>query len=679
MRIVFTHNLRVLHREEEADFDAPETVAALTAALTRLGHEVEPLEVSGPAARLVARLEAAAPDLVFNTASGRFGRGREAFYPDLFEQLGVPFTGSDAQATAISRDKRLAKLLMAQAGLPTPRFAYVTTLEGFTPPDLRPPLIVKPNFEGSSKGITSGSVVRDAAALRARIAELLPLYPAGLIIEELIEGRDLVVPFIARVRPGADADGVAGIGEVCYADAWLSTHPQAIYEYDLKHREPDQVSLRFPAALPGPLVAEIGRLARRAVSVLELRDFARLDLRLTPEGRPYIVSVTALPSLHEGGSLHRGALAAGLADYTALVDHIVRSAAARFGLQVKGGASRRAALRVGFTFNVKRKAAKSAGDDDSQAEYDSPATIEAIKTAIASFGHTVVELEATAELPAVIGSAGLDVVFNMAEGLHGRNRESAVPAILELLSIPYTGSDSATMALTLDKALAKRVVAQHGVATPAFLVMHTGNEKLPPGFTFPAICKPVAEGSSKGVQGSSVARDEAELRAFARELIARYRQPALVEVFLPGREFTVGLLGEKRPRVLPPMEIVFTRPTEHPVYSFEHKLAFTDDVRYDCPANVDARLLRDIEDVARGAFIALGCRDVARIDVRCDARGKVNFIECNPLPGLTPDWSDLCMIAKAAGLSYAELIGEILAPAIRRHHERRRAGTGRRT
>lgn len=676
MRIVFTHNLRVLHREEEADFDAPETVAALTAALTRLGHEVEPLEVSGPAARLVARLEAAAPDLVFNTASGRFGRGREAFYPDLFEQLELPFTGSDAQATAISRDKRLSKLLLAQAGLPTPRFAYVTTLEGFTPPDLRPPLLVKPNFEGSSKGITTASVVHDTAALRARIAELLPLYPAGLIIEEFIAGRDLVVPWLARVGAGAD---VAGVGEVCYAAPWLDTHSHPLYEYDLKHREPQNVSLRFPADLPPAVLAEVGRLARRAVAVLELRDFARLDLRLTPEGRPCIVSVTALPSLHEGGSMHQGALAAGLPDYAALVDHIVRSAAARFGLSVKAGATRRAALRVGFTFNVKRKAAKSAGDDDSQAEYDSPATIDAIKTAIASFGHTVVELEATAELPAVIGSAGLDVVFNMAEGLHGRNRESAVPAILELLSIPYTGSDSATMALTLDKALAKRVVAQHGVATPAFFVMHTGNEKLPPGFTFPAICKPVAEGSSKGVQGSSVARDEAELRAFARELVTRYRQPALVEVFLPGREFTVGLLGEKRPRVLPPMEIVFTRPTEHPVYSFEHKLAFTDDVRYDCPANVDARLLRDIEDVARGAFIALGCRDVARIDVRCDARGKVNFIECNPLPGLTPDWSDLCMIAKAAGLSYPELIGEILAPAIRRHHERRRAASPRRT
>ena len=676
MRIAFTHNLRVHHREDEADFDAPETVAAITTALTHLGHEVEPLEVSGPAARLVARLEATQPELVFNTASGRFGRGREAFYPDLFEQLDLPFTGSDAQSTALSRDKRLSKLLLTHAGIPTPRWAYVTTLTGFTPPDLRYPLIVKPNFEGSSKGITAESVVHDAAELRSRVAVLIKQYPAGLLLEEFIEGRDLVVPWLHRI--GHD-DGLLGIGEHHYAPAYREGTRHPLYEYALKHQDMQLVDVRFPAELAPSVRRELLSLAHGAVAALELRDFARMDVRLTPEGRLYVISVTALPSLHLTGSMHQGALSAGLSSYDALIEQILRSAAERHGLSLKPGASKKSNLRIGFTYNVKRKVAKSAGDDDSQAEYDSPTTIAAIKEAIASFGHKVVDMEATAELPAVIGASALDLVFNMAEGLSGRNRESAVPAMLELLAIPYTGSDSATMALTLDKALAKRVVAQQGVPTPEFLVMRTGNEKLPPGLTFPAICKPVAEGSSKGVAGSCVARDEAELRAFARELIGKYKQGALVETFLPGREFTVGLLGERRPRVLPPMEIVFTRPTEHPVYSFEHKLAFTDDVRYECPAKVDARLLRDIEDVARGAFIALGCRDVARIDLRCDSRGRVNFIECNPIPGLTPDWSDLCMIAKAADLSYRELIGEILAPAIRRYHElRRRPGGSRR-
>lgn len=676
MRIAFTHNLRVHHREDEADFDAPETVAAVTAALSRLGHEVEPMEVSGPAARLVARLEASPPDLIFNTASGRRGRGREAFFPDLFEQLDLPFTGSDGQSTALTRDKRLCKLLLAHAGLPTPRWAYVTTLAGFTPPDLRYPLIVKPNWEGSSKGITAESVVFDAAALRARVEALLLQYPAGLIVEEFIEGRDLVVPWLQRA--GQDR-GLLGVGEYVYSEGYRATHAHPLYEYALKHTEPEHCAVRFPADLGANAHRDLLALAHRAFTTLELRDFGRMDVRLTPEGRFAVISVSALPSLHAGGSMHLGALSAGLASHDAVIETILRSAAERAGLNLKAPSAKKSALRIGFTFNVKRKIAKAEGDDDSQAEYDSPTTIAAIKQAIESFGHTVVDLEATPELPALLGASAVDVVFNMAEGGTGRNRESAVPGMLELLSIPYTGSDSATMALTLDKALAKRVVAQHGVPTPAFLVMRTGNEKLPPGLTFPAICKPVAEGSSKGVVGRSVARDEAELRVIARELIGKYKQGALVETFLPGREFTVGLLGEKRPRVLPPMEIVFTRPTEHPIYSFEHKLAFTDDVRYDCPAQLEPRLLREIEDVARGAFIALGCRDVARIDVRCDARGQVNFIECNPLPGLTPDWSDLCMIAKAAGMSYRELIGEILGPALRRYQEtRKRPGPTRR-
>ncbi len=674
MRIAYTHNLRVHSSEDEADFDGPETVTAITHALTRLGHEVEPVEVTGPAARLVARLEALTPDLVFNTASGRYGRGREAFYPDLFEQLSLPFTGSDAQATAISRDKRLCKLVLAGAGLPTPRWAYITTLDGYVTPDLRFPLIVKPNYEGSSKGITRESIVESPAALRARIEVLLAQYPAGLIVEEHIEGRDLVVPFLARA---GSQGGVLGVGEYRYAPAYTEGHRHTIYDFELKHRQMEMVTLGFPADLGGP-PQELFKLARRVQAVLELRDFARMDLRLTPEGRPYILSVTALPSLHANGSMHLGSIAAGVASYDALLEHIVRAASERYGLNPKLGAPKKSSLRIGFTFNVKRKAAKSAGDDDSQAEYDSPTTIAAIRGAMESFGHTVIELEATAELPALLGSAGLDVVFNMAEGLHGRNRESAVPAMLELLSIPYTGSDPATMALTLDKALAKRVVAQSGVRTPEFLVMRTGNEKLPAGLGFPCICKPVAEGSSKGVVGSSVCRDEGELRTLARDMIGKYKQGCLVETFLPGREFTVALLGERRPRVLPPMEIVFTRPSEHPVYSFEHKLAFTDEVRYDVPANVDNKLLRDIEDVARDSFVALGCRDVARIDVRCDAQGRVNFIECNPIPGLTPDWSDLCLIAKGAGIEYRELIGEILAPAIRRYQEAKRRTAGAR-
>ncbi len=189
---------------------------------------------------------------------------------------------------------------------------------------------------------------------------------------------------------------------------------------------------------------------------------------------------------------------------------------------------------------------------------------------------------------------------------------------------------------------------------------------------FPLIVKPVAEGSSKGVHHTSVVETEAELREAAREMIAKYDQPALVESYVAGREFTVGLLGERRPKVLPPMEVVFLAPEKNPVYSFEYKQDWSSKIRYDVPANLEPAQLRALERSARECFIALGCRDVARVDFRMDEQGKVYFLECNPLPGLTPGWSDLVLIAKAAGIEYHALIAEILSGAIRRYKERER-------
>jgi D-alanine-D-alanine ligase len=203
--------------------------------------------------------------------------------------------------------------------------------------------------------------------------------------------------------------------------------------------------------------------------------------------------------------------------------------------------------------------------------------------------------------------------------------------------------------------------------------MTTGREKLPRDLRWPVLVKPVAEGSSKGVLPKSVCEGEGELRDVAREMVGKYRQPALVEEYVAGREFTVGMLGERRPRVLPPMEIVFVDPSmKHPIYSFEMKQDWDQRIRYDAPAKIDDRTRRRIEEAARECFIALGCRDVARVDFRMDGQGRVYFIECNPLPGLTPGWSDLVMIAASAGMDYRTLIGEILAGAIRRYKERER-------
>ncbi len=335
---------------------------------------------------------------------------------------------------------------------------------------------------------------------------------------------------------------------------------------------------------------------------------------------------------------------------------------------------RAAPLKVGFAYNVKRVKPHVDGTGDDEAEYDAPATLQAIREAIASFGHQVIDLEATNELPSTLASTPVDVVFNIAEGLRGRTRESQVPALLELMDIPYSGSDPATLAIALDKTLAKRMVRQHGILTPNFLLMASGKEKLPKELsTFPLIVKPNAEGSSKGVHPASVVRSEAELRETARKLLEKYKQPVLVEQYIAGREFTVGLLGERRVRVLPVMEVVFLDQAEKtPVYSFEHKQDWSSKIRYDVPAKIEPGEQRALERAARECFAALACRDVARIDFRMDAQGRVYFLECNPLPGLTPGWSDLVLIAKGAGMDYRTLIGEILAPAIRRHQERAR-------
>jgi D-alanine-D-alanine ligase len=324
-------------------------------------------------------------------------------------------------------------------------------------------------------------------------------------------------------------------------------------------------------------------------------------------------------------------------------------------------------LIVGLTYNLRRI---GVSEGDSEAEFDAPATIEAISRAIKLQGHDVFPCEANAQLPRVLSDLMPDLVFNVAEGLTGLNREAQVPALCELLDIEFTGSDAACMAISLNKATAKRLVASEGIRTPAFLVLRSGDEALPQDFVFPAIVKPIAEGSSKGILEKQVAETPDELRRITRALLERYRQPVLAEAFLPGREFTVAMLGEKEPRVLPIMEIVFTDRSERfPIYSFKSKFENVG-VENKVPCDVSRDLYGELERVAKASFAALGCRDIARVDLRLDASGNVHFIECNPLPGMAPNFSDLCVMAKVENLSYSALVAEIMAPALRRQRSR---------
>lgn len=672
MRIAFTHNLQLTSAEEEAEFDTPETVTGITEALRELGHEVEPIEVSGPASRTVARLEALAPDLVFNTAEGTKGRFREAFYPALFDRLGLPFTGSDAWVCALTLDKQLSKMVVAQAGVPTPRWCFLEDISKLSAVDLTFPVIVKPNYEGSSMGITVDSVVESREALEARALELLARFPSGLLVEEFIVGTDVVVPFIEKASP--PTGGVLEPASYTFDESVIGPRKYQLYDYELKTSANMAVTVEVPAPLTKAQREEAMRLSRLVFKTLSIRDAGRIDFRLAPDGRLYFLEVNALPSLEKGASIYESAKLVGYDTLPKVIGAIVESAAERAGLELRRRkAKKRPTVRVGLTYNLRRVRSTGASGVDLEAEYDTPETVGAVKEALASYGHEVVELEATPELPSLLPAAGVDVVFNMAEGVHGRFREAQVPALVELLGIPYTGSDPTALSLCLDKALAKRLVSQAGFRTPASFVMLTGKERLPKNLTFPVIVKPVAEGSSKGILDKNVVESEAELRELARTVLESYRQAVLVETYLPGREFTVALLGEKRPRVLPPMEIVFLKRNgeKHPVYSFSSKFQEAD-VQGVVPAKIDDGLRREIERLARGVFTALGCRDVARVDIRCDREGRPHFIEANPLPGLSPGFSDLCIIADAAGMSYRALIGEILSPALRRLREKRR-------
>ncbi len=674
MKIAFTHNLRLTDSEDEAEFDSVETVDAIANGLRAGGHVVEKIEVTGPASHLAARIESFGPDLIFNTAEGRRGRTREAFYPGLFEELGFPYTGSDAYVMTVTLDKWMTKLILGAQGIDTPRARMVVPDDIQRGRDigmlgLAYPVIVKPNYEGSSKGIGDEGVARDPRVLLDMLPRVLRKYPAGVLVEEFIPGTDVTVPFV---------EGLGDEGVLTPVDYVIEPGARTrfnIYDYRLKSTDASRVSVRCPPDLQRDVMARLRALTKMAVRTLGIRDLCRVDFRLAEDGRLYLLEINALPSLEPGASTFSAAAREGL-DYEATLDAVVSSAARRQGLMVPQVGKRKRQpepLRIGFSYNVKRVDSKSG--DDTEAEYDAPETINSIRDALESYGHVVVPVEATAELPRQLMDTPVDLVFNIAEGVSGRNREAAVPALCELMGIAYTGSDAATLSIALDKALSKRVLRQHGILTPEFQVMETGRERLSPKMKFPLIVKPNQEGSSKGVSAhASVVDDEEGLRQVVRELLDKYRQPALIEYYIAGREFTVGLLGDKRPRVLPPMEIIFLDKTNpRPVYDYQIKQEWEKHVYYQCPAELTPAELKSMERIARETFVALDCRDVARVDLRMDDAGEIYVLEVNPLPGLTPGYSDLCLIAKAANIDYRTLIGEILAGGLKRMREKRRA------
>jgi len=315
---------------------------------------------------------------------------------------------------------------------------------------------------------------------------------------------------------------------------------------------------------------------------------------------------------------------------------------------------------------------------DIYAEWDSPATIDAVASALADCGE-VIRLEADEDFPARLRAARPDIVFNIAEGLHGTNRESHVPAICEFFGIPYSGSDPFTLSLCLDKARTKELLAFNAIPTAAFFLVRSEDDlRHAPAATerAPLFIKPVHEGSSKGITERNFVRSPVQLRDGVRHLLATYDQPVLVESYLPGAEFTCGVLGNgDAARVLPIVGLDFSSLPQGavPIYGFEAKWIWDTPARpldiFECPARVDAATEAAIRDVVLRTYRVLGCRDWARIDVRLDAAGVPNVVEVNPLPGILPDPADnscLPKAARAAGIGYDELIQACLTYAAQR-------------
>ena len=328
-------------------------------------------------------------------------------------------------------------------------------------------------------------------------------------------------------------------------------------------------------------------------------------------------------------------------------------------------------MRIGLAYDLKEVINPEAdGPEDALEEYDSGETIDLISTAFKSAGHSVVNMGGGADFLLNILRERVDLVFNIAEGRGNyRSREAQVPSVLEMLDIPYSGSDPQCLAICLDKPLTKQLVKDAGIPTPAWHVIDTPEQLSAAswnGLAYPVIIKPAYEGSSKGIHVGSLASNPEEAVEVVSRLLKCYRQPMMVEEFIPGDEVTVGVVGNTPPAVLGMMRIVPKKKVDHFVYSLEVKRDYLEMVDYECPARLEEDVLAEIAASSLKAFTVLGCRDFARLDFRVGPDRIPYFIEVNPLPGLGT-YSDLIIMALKLGWRYEELIDTILRAVVKRY------------
>ncbi|MBP7216270.1 MAG: ATP-grasp domain-containing protein [Candidatus Omnitrophica bacterium] len=332
-------------------------------------------------------------------------------------------------------------------------------------------------------------------------------------------------------------------------------------------------------------------------------------------------------------------------------------------------------MQVALTYNLKEKDESKPADYFS--EFDSQDTINAIIGALHSKGHRVLAVNATdSDLYGYFRKNRVDIVFNIAEGKSGKFRESEIPAILDYLNIPYTGSTAFSLALALNKNLTKKMLIAEGIPTPHFQVFSHVHDPIKPDLTFPLIVKPNREGSAKGIDASNVVHNEEGLRKKIAEVLKRYSQEILVEEFIEGKELTVGILENGKTVILPILEIDFSSCTTSGefFYSWRMKEYQGDQAlgltpTFHCPARLDKETEHKVKEVALKTHHAVGCLDISRTDIRLSKDGIPFVLEINPLPGLDPKESNFPIMAYAAGMKYEDLIEAILLSALQRRKE----------
>jgi D-alanine-D-alanine ligase len=325
-------------------------------------------------------------------------------------------------------------------------------------------------------------------------------------------------------------------------------------------------------------------------------------------------------------------------------------------------------MKIGLTYDLRSEYLAAGFGEEETAEFDRDDTVEALEKALSGLGHEVERIgHARSLIERLAAGRSWDLVFNIAEGINGIGREAQVPAILDVYGIPCTFSDPLVMALTLHKGMTKHVLRDAGVATTDFVVVAEPEDLHRVAFDPPYFIKPVAEGTGKGVTPDSIVRRRSDLGAACRKLIAAFRQPVLVEPFLAGREFTIGIVGTgSEARVIGTMEVILLDQAEAEVYSYTNKERCEELVVYRRVDAADDPVVRQAEAIVLQAWRVLGCRDAGRADVRCDAVGDPQFMEVNPLAGLHPEHSDLPILCTKMGIAYPQLIAWIVQSAQKR-------------